>query len=80
MQFEIWEALRDACRRANVQLFATTHSRGCALAAHRALSQSLEFDYELSAYRLERKGEKVRAVSLTRETLDTAADHDWEVR
>ena len=81
----IWEALLSACRKENVQLFATSHSRECALAAHRAFSKSLQFDYEFAAYRLERKKDPedeglIQAVPLTQATLDTADELDWEVR
>jgi hypothetical protein len=80
VQAKVWSALRDACRRANVQLFATTHSRECALAAHQAMSDSLGFDYEFSAYRLERHGDDINAVHIPKETFETAEELGWEVR
>ena len=77
-QKPVWRGLTEAARVANVQIFATTHSRECVAAAHAAAKECLQYD--LAVYRLERTDGDVRAVSFTRESLDAALEQDWEVR
>jgi len=77
---KIWEALNEACRRAQAQLFVTTHSRECLLAAFRAFAQTMEFERSFSAYRLERGKQGVQAILLPPEALENAEKLDWEVR
>ncbi|MFO0839154.1 MAG: ATP-binding protein [Phycisphaerae bacterium] len=74
----IWRGVAEAASRANVQVFATTHSRECVEAAHAAYRERLEYD--LAVFRLERTNDHVRVVAHTKETLDTATQLGWEVR
>lgn len=74
----IWVALSEAARRFNVQIFATTHSRECVENAHIAFSESLRYD--LAVYRLEIGSGGIRVVRYGQDTMQTALEHDLEVR
>lgn len=76
---EVWKALGETARRAEVQLFATTHSWECAEAAHLAFSEDPEYDFSLQ--RLERAPDGgIRAVAYDREALAGAIEAGLEVR
>jgi len=62
----------------NVQVFATTHSLECIMAAHRAFSGGNTYDFRL--HRLEDVDGKIRAVTYDRESLEAAIDMGLEVR
>ncbi|MDA1193117.1 MAG: AAA family ATPase, partial [Candidatus Poribacteria bacterium] len=49
---DVWKALGEAARRHDVQIFATTHSWECIVAAHEAFSESGEYDF--AYHRLDR--------------------------
>lgn len=72
---KVWSAIADAAERAQVQVFATTHSFECMEAAHKALGEKLMF------HRIEddREGRK-RCVTLEAEGLAAAIRHGFEVR
>ncbi|MGC8878301.1 MAG: AAA family ATPase [Anaerolineae bacterium] len=74
----VWQAIGEVARQFDVQIFATTHSLECIIAAHRAFSDSPLYDFRL--HRLERVGETIRAVTYDRETLEAAIEADLEVR
>lgn len=74
----VWQAIAQAARRADVQVFATTHSYECILAAHEAFSTSDPYDLRL--YRLERTGEDIKAVTYDQESLDVSLEEHWEIR
>ncbi len=78
VQEKVWDALANAARRANVQIFATTHSWECIEAAHRAFKASRP--YELRFYRLDRRGEEIMVKSFDERMLDTVEKSDLEVR
>lgn len=76
---KVWNAIRDACRDTKVQLFATTHSRECIDAAHKAFLKTREYDFRL--VRLDRTdSDTIRPVVYDRETLQAALATDLEVR
>ena len=54
---DAWKAVGIAARQSSVQVFATTHSWECVLAAHRAFAESDEDDFRL--HRLERRDGEV---------------------
>ena len=72
---KVWSAIADAAERAQVQIFATTHSFECMEAAHKALGEKLMF------HRIEddREGRK-RCVTLEAEGVAAAIRHGFEVR
>ena len=77
-QVDAWKAVGAAARQSNVQVFATTHSWECVLAAHRAFAESDEDDFRL--HRLERRDGEVVALTYDQEQLDTAIEFNFEVR
>jgi len=72
---KVWSAIADAAEKAQVQVFATTHSFECMEAAHKALGEQLVF------HRIEddREGRK-RCVTLEAEGVAAAIRHGFEVR
>ena len=74
----VWDGLALAARELDVQIFATTHSRECILAAHEAFEASESYD--LSLLRLERHGEEVRAVAVDEGGIQIAEEFGLEVR
>ena len=77
-QVDAWKAVSAAARQSNVQIFATTHSWECVVAAHRAFAESDEDDFRL--HRLERRDGEVVALTYDQEQLDTAIEFNFEVR
>lgn len=75
---EVWKAVARAARKADVQIFATTHSWECVQAAHEALAGSDPYDFRLQ--RLERVGDDIRAIAYDQESLATSVDMNLEVR
>jgi predicted ATPase len=75
---KVWRAIGEVAREFNVQVFATTHSLECIVAAHRAFSESERYDFRL--HRLERVNETIRAVTYDQETLEAAIETSLEVR
>jgi hypothetical protein len=74
----IWRGLFHAAEEVDVQIFATTHSWECVLAADRAARE--ESIYELNLIRLDRVGDRVKATIIDQPTLDTAKELEWEMR
>lgn len=74
----VWKVIAEAARSADVQVFATTHSWECIVAAHEAFSKGAIYDLRL--HRLERQDDDVHAVTFDKETLDTAITMGLEVR
>ena len=75
---KVWQAIGDAARRFDTQVFATTHSFECIRAAHQAFEESDGYDFRL--HRLERVGDVIRAVTYDQESLGAAMKADLEVR
>lgn len=77
---DFWHHIGRAARKASVQVFATTHSRECLIAAHTALSNWPNY---LSLLRLIPGKERSAAASVVRydhDTLESALDLDLDVR
>jgi AAA15 family ATPase/GTPase len=75
---DAWKAIADAARRADVQIFATTHSQECIRAAHEAFESSEQYDFRY--HRLERVKDEIRAVTYDQETLATSDEMNLEMR
>jgi AAA domain, putative AbiEii toxin, Type IV TA system/AAA ATPase domain len=75
---DVWRAIAQAARQADVQVFATTHSYECVQAAHRAITENGPYDLRL--LRLERLDGEVRAAAYNQTTLETSFDMNLEVR
>jgi len=65
-------------RQFHTQVFATTHSLECIVAAHKAFTESGVYDFRL--HRLDRVKETIRAVTYDQETLAAAIETGLEVR
>lgn len=75
---QIWKGLLALCEREGIQIFATTHSRECVMAAHEA--EKGRAKQELSVQRLQVVNGKVEAVSLASGHLEVASEMGLEVR
>ena len=75
---DAWKAVGAAARQSNVQVFATTHSWECVIAAHNAFAESGEDEFRL--HRLERRDGEVIALTYDQEQLATSVAHGFEVR
>lgn len=75
----VWEAISKAAREFNTQIFATTHSRECVVAAHEGFSQTERYD--LGLYRLYRNGKgEIAVADYDQENLEYAVEAGLEVR
>ena len=74
----IWRGLFHAAAEVDVQIFATTHSWECVLAAHEAAEG--EPNYALNLIRLDRVGDNIKATIIDKDALGTAKELQWEMR
>lgn len=74
----IWGVLAEFVKLFRVQLFATTHSRECIIAAHQAFPEEEERMFRY--LRFDRKDGECKVVSYTKENLDIATESNLEVR
>jgi AAA15 family ATPase/GTPase len=75
---DVWKAIADASRRADTQIFATTHSLECIKAAHEAFDSSEKYDFRY--HRLERVNDEIRAVTYDQENLAISDEMNLEMR
>ncbi len=75
---KVWKAIYSAARDFDAQVFATTHSWECIVAAHEAFKKEKDYDFRL--YRLERVDDEISAVAYEKEILETAIENGMEVR
>lgn len=75
---KIWEAIIEAAEKNDTQLFITTHSMECILAAHKAFSQYEE--YGLNLVRLENIEGLIKPILFEKEELDMITERQLEVR
>jgi len=74
----IWRGLFHAAEEVDVQIFATTHSWECVLAADEAARE--EPHYDLNLIRLDRTDDNVKATIIDKDDLSTAKELHWEMR
>lgn len=77
-QRAVWLGLAAAARKYDLQIFATTHSWGCTVAAHEAFSESEPYDFAL--HRIQRVKGNVESVTYDREMLTASLETELEVR
>jgi len=75
---KVWRAIGEMAREFDTQVFATTHSLECIVAAHGAFTESGLYDFRL--HRLERRKGTIRAVTYDQEALEAAIETGLEVR
>jgi AAA15 family ATPase/GTPase len=74
----IWKGLFNAVEEVGVQVFATTHSWECVLAADAAARE--EPHYDLNLIRLDRVDDNIKSTIIDKEDLNTAKELHWEMR
>lgn len=72
---DFWRAIDEASRQFHTQIFATTHSFECVIAAHKSLSKDW-----FSLHRLEIGSEMSSCVTYEPDEIDAAIQHNLEVR
>ena len=72
---DIWRTVDAAANQFNTQIFATTHSLECVVAAHESLSTD-----RFRLHRLETDGEMRRCVTYEPDSINAAIRHGLEVR
>jgi len=75
---DVWKWLDRLSREFKVQVFATTHSYECIVAANNAFTE-LESN-ELHLHRLYRRDDRINAVTYSKEALETNIEYFWELR
>lgn len=75
---KVWRAIGDTARAFDTQVFATTHSFECIVAAHKAFSEGERYDFRL--HRLDRVNDSIRVVTYDQETVEAAIEMGLEVR
>lgn len=75
---DVWKAIGEVARQFDTQIFATTHSRECIVAAHRAFAEGDVYDFRL--HRLDRVKEAIRVITYDQEALAAAIEAGLEVR
>jgi hypothetical protein len=78
VMLKVWQAIAEAARRSETQIFATTHSWECIRAAHEAFTISGTYDFRL--HRLDRLDGKIKAITYDQEALAAAIKAELEVR
>ena len=74
----IWRGLFNAAKDVDVQIFATTHSWECVLAADAAARE--EKEYDLNLIRLDRVKDNIKATMIDKDALNSAKELHWEMR
>ena len=72
---DVWRAIDEAAKQFHTQIFATTHSFECVMAAHESLSQD-----RFRLHRLEANDAENRCVTYEPDAIDAAIRHNLEVR
>ena len=78
IQPDFWKMVLKTAHENNVQVFATTHGWDCVTGFARAATDLDEVEGTL--VRLERNGEKIRAIEYSEDDLNIAAEQGIEVR
>ena len=76
----LWQAIFEAAREFNVQLFATTHSHENIAAYCSAYDKLPDKNDDLRLFRLEKEKDKIELIDLDFETLKGTIEHDLEIR
>lgn len=80
VQTRVWQAIAEAVRACNVQIFATTHSYEMILAAHEAFSEKDPCDLRYFRLSRNRDTNDIQGVAYEPETLEAAIEVGFEVR
>ncbi len=75
---DIWRGIATLAAAADIQVFATTHSRECIIAAHETLKTMPSYDFAL--HRLQRVNGRIEAITHDQGMLEVAIKSGREVR
>lgn len=75
---QIWRGLAALAESEQIQVFATTHSRECIVAAHEAMKETGKYNFAL--HRLQRVKNRIEAITLDQEKIEVAVKSGLEVR
>jgi hypothetical protein len=75
---QIWKGIATLAASENIQVFATTHSRECLIAAHETMKAQPSYDFAL--HRLQRVNGRLEAVTHDQGMLEVALNSGLEVR
>jgi hypothetical protein len=75
---QIWRGIQALAESEKIQVFATTHSRECILAAHETFKQTPNYDFAL--HRLQLVKGNIEAVTHDKAMLDVAFKSGMEIR
>ena len=75
---DVWRAVSEASKALGTQIFATTHSRECVVAASEALGK--DEDHALRYHRLDRTTDGIRAVTYLPDELEAGVRTWMEIR
>jgi AAA15 family ATPase/GTPase len=75
---KVWEAISQASLQFNAQVFLSTHSLECILAAHRTFENANAYDF--SFHRLEATPDGIQAVGYDKGSLSASLESHFEVR
>ncbi len=76
----LWRATKEAARKFDVQVIATTHSYECVRAFNSVAREELAIQDDHALFRLEREREQTNVIRIGMDALDAAIDSNWEVR
>ncbi len=76
---KMWRAIASVAREMNTQVFATTHSLECIVAAHQVFSEESTYDFRLFRLEFDLEGE-IRAVAFDQRAMEVFIEQEWEVR
>jgi len=74
----IWKAIAEAAELFSTQVYTTTHSHECIVAAHEVFKQRKHYDFRL--HRLDRINGKIKAITYDESSLEGALSIPLEVR
>ena len=74
----VWKGIAEVSERLGIQVFATTHSRECLVAAHECFAA--RNSYDLRVIQLYRLGDAAEGRTLDRKHIEAAIDGDIELR
>ena len=79
---EVWKTIDWLSREFNVQVFATTHSYECVVAAHAAFKfAKLDDDFSLMRLQRNRRTGQIESIAYDdKDALDYAMEYEREVR
>ncbi|MDR1011984.1 MAG: AAA family ATPase [Opitutaceae bacterium] len=75
---QVWKGIAEAASRLNIQVFATTHSNECFVAAHEAFAH--REPYDLRVIQLYNVDNRIEGRTLGREHIEAAIDGEIDLR